>query len=161
MLRKPAPEIRRPIRQLKPKKQIAKLSSNARQFITKKSKLLELNKKIKPLLRDYPEFNKSISVISDTYLNAEKEIALLRSKFNGNEKTMQDINDLNHLKDRVSTYIHEFLEKPYSVNFVNIQIQVEAYNRKKNAILELLIKPTRVRKYHGKGDYNPRIHGSK
>ncbi|HRS42327.1 MAG TPA: hypothetical protein P5530_00395 [Candidatus Diapherotrites archaeon] len=139
-------------------------SEPIRSFLEKKNHIIKLESQFKKhLKRSYPESERYVSKISDVYLHGKQNIQSLRKIASGNEPILKLLNVIEGRQKLLSAKLIEFINnpKPSMFRFVEMEIQVENFLKEYNQIKDIL-KPEPInKKYHGKGDYNPRIHSSK
>jgi hypothetical protein len=149
-------------RTVKPKatriKGTIKISEPTRVLLQKKNHVFILESKFKPLAKEYPESKKYVALISNVYLNAEKEILALRERAKGHHNISPLIDLLEGRYKQVSKNLINFINepKPNMFRFMEVEMQASNYLKELKQIEEILGPKPTIKEHPGKGDYNPR-----
>lgn len=135
-----------------------KISDSTRLLLQKKNHIFMLESKFKPLAKEYPESKRYFPVISNVYLNAEKEISALRKRSPGHHNVSPLIDLLEGRYKQVSKNLINFINepKPNIFRFMEVEMQASNYLKELKQIEEILSPKPIIREHHGKGDYNPK-----
>lgn len=135
-----------------------KISGSTRLLLQKKKHIFMLESKFKPLAKEYPESKKYVALISNVYLNAEKEISVLRKSAAGHHNVSPLIDLLEGRYKQVSKNLINFINepKPNMFRFMEVEMQASNYLKELKQIEEILGPKPTIKEHPGKGDYNPR-----
>lgn len=158
-------KVRRPVKPAIKKRQV--VSSGSKVMIDKTTKLVKLKNGVSPYLKKYPDLRRGLlkgqELVSRVVLNADKDISLLRSTAKGDSYLHSHIDHLEGLKKTVFNELNSFINSSEInlIKFSNLQIRAEQYLTELAGIKDALLPKQASHRSSGKGDHNPRLHGSK